>query len=887
MEDKRIDPEKLLKMVQEEERQDKFGKLKIYLGAAPGVGKTYTMLQDANAKRQQGLDVVVGVVESHGRKDIEDLLGTLEILPRRQVEYKDKRFAEFDLDAALKRGPALILIDEMAHSNIDVVRHAKRWQDIKELLDRGIDVYTTLNVQHIESLSDDVADIIRAPINEIVPDSMLDIASTIELVDLPPEDLLKRLQEGKVYVPEQAIIAKDKFFRKGNLSALRELALRVTAERVGAQVLLYRQGAGIQHIWSSNEKILVCVGPGPECLQLIRAARRLATSLQASWLAVYVDSLRTKITEEERNNVIKNLRVAEQLGAETKILSGMDLVTEIMNYAHEQNITLIMIWKHIRPRWKELWRRHLADEIVRYSDEINVYIITGLSGEPTTNTVKFSLYNLPKTYLYALATGLVALFTIINLPLFKIFDAHLLSFFYLLIIVFMSFCGHIGPVIFAAALSICAYGWLLYPIFFYVSITSIEYFTILTLIIILIQIISYLILVSKKQTAAARVSEKKATALHRLSRQLAGARGIAALLEIGAKYIADFFNSDVMVLMPENNNLVVKIKVNTDKNLEAKDLGVAQWVYDLGQMAGLGTDTLSQTDAMYIPLLAAQSVMGVLRIRPKNPATLFTPDQMQFLDTCANQIALTMEVDQLQDKRKKAEMKQEIDNMRNILLQSMSQDLRSPLSAIMATARSQMQTASILSVESIKKLGNAMYNEAEHLSSLINNVLQITYLETNAITLRKEQGSLDDLVRRVIYSLREKLGATPIYIQISPDIPTFEFDKILIEGVIMNLLDNALKFSPNDQAIGILAMLDANHIIVCIEDRGPGIDVGEVSMVFDKFYRGRTSTAERGLGLGLTICRIIIEAHGGKIWAENRAGGGTIFKFTLPLTIAS
>lgn len=884
MKDQRLDPEKLLKIVQAEERQDRFGKLKIYLGAAPGVGKTYTMLQDANAKRQQGLDVVVGVVESHGRKDIEDLLHNLEILPKRQVKYKDKQFVEFDLDAALKRGPALILMDEMAHSNIEGVRHTKRWQDIKELLDRGIDVYTTLNVQHIESLNDDVASIIHAPIKETVPDSMLDLAATIELVDLPPEDLLKRLQEGKVYIPEQAIIAKDNFFRKGNLSALRELALRVTAERVGAQVLLYRQGAGIQHIWSSNEKILVCVGPGQECLQLIRAARRLATTLQAAWLAVYVDSQRVKVSEKERNNAIENLRIAEQLGAEIKILSGIDIVTEIMNYAHEQNITLIMIWKHIRPRWEELWRRHLADEIVRHSEEINVYIITGSVENNLTKTVRFSLRRMPKAYLYALSAGLITLITIINVSLLKIINAHILSFSYLIIIVFMSFCGYIGPSIFIAILSIFSYAWLLYPVLFNISITNVEYFAILTLIIILIQIISYLNIVSKKQTAVARISEKKATALHRLSRQLASARGISKLLEIGAKYIADFFNSDVMVLMPKNQQLSVNFKVDTDKDLDAKDLGVAQWVYDLGQMAGLGTDTLSQNDAIYIPLLASQSVLGVLRIHPKNPEKLFTPDQMQFLDTCANQIALTMEVDQLQEQRKKAEMKQEIDNMRNTLLQSMSQDLRAPLSAIMLAANSQIQSASTLNMDGIRKFAQTIHNEAEQLSSLINNVLQITYLESNAIKLQKKQSSLDELVKSVIHSLRGKLGKTPIYIQLSPMIPLIAFDKILMEGVMMNLLDNALKFSPNDQAIDILAMLNDDHIIVCIEDRGPGIDIDEVTRLFDKFYRGHTSTAEHGLGLGLTICRIIVEAHGGQIWAENRVGGGSIFKFTLPLT---
>jgi two-component system sensor histidine kinase KdpD len=355
MSTKRIDPEKLLESVQEQERQEKFGKLKIYLGASPGVGKTYAMLRDAIAKRQQGLDVVVGVVESHGRKDTEEQLSNLEILPRLKINYRGREVSEFDLDGALKRNPGLILIDEMAHTNIEGQRHAKRWQDIKELLDRGIDVYTTLNVQHIESLNSDVSGIIHAPVKETVPDLMIDLADTIELIDLPPEDLLKRLQEGKVYYPEQAELAKEGFFRKGNLIALRELALRVTAERVGAQVLLYRQGLGIKHIWSTNDKILVCVGPGSESLQLIRTARRLATSLQAEWIAVSVDSPRLNQTPNQRNSVIKHLQVANRLGAETVVLNGFDIVTTLLNYAREQNISLILIWKEVKPRWKEVF----------------------------------------------------------------------------------------------------------------------------------------------------------------------------------------------------------------------------------------------------------------------------------------------------------------------------------------------------------------------------------------------------------------------------------------------------------------------------------------------------------------------------------------------------
>lgn len=883
MNDQRVDPEALLKRVQAEELEEQRGKLKIYLGAAPGVGKTYSMLEDANEKRKQGLDVVVGVVESHGRKDIEGLLHGLEILPKAIIDYKGIKLEEFDLDAALKRSPGLILIDEMAHSNVPGTRHAKRWQDIKELLDCGIDVYTTLNVQHIESLNNDVSGIIHAPIKETVPDSIIERADTIELVDLPPEDLLKRLQDGKVYFPSQAALAKDKFFRKGNLIALRELALRITAERVGAQVLLYRQGQGIKHVWSSSEKILVCVGPGAESLKLIRSARRLATTLQSTWVAVYVDSPLKEASVEERNKSIKNLRVAEQLGAETTILMGLDVVKEIMRYAREQNITLIMVWKHIVPRWQDIFHQCLADEIVRNSGEINVYIITGRALEFEDKLKIRDKFKLSLSTCYIIAACAVVVTTSLNFLLYKFLATRNIIIIYIVTVTLIALLGRIGPSLLAAILSFFAYNWFFFPYLFSFSVTNFEYMAILLLTICLGQIISNLTSLNRKQAEAAKASERKATALHRLSRKLASARGYMKLLEIGANYIAELFDSDVMVLMPDNQELVTKISVNTQQTLGPKELGVAQWVFDLGQIAGLGTGTLPEADAIYVPLLASQTTMGVLRIHPKHPEKLFTPDQMHFLETCANQIALTIEVDRLQEHRKEVEIEKEIDHTRNVLLQSVSQDLRAPLAAIMLTASTLMQMSRQLSPERILRFGQTIYSESEQLSRLINNLLQITYLESAAIKLQKEPASLQDLVAEVIKSSRDKLGKTPVYIHIPPEIPLIRFDKVLMEGVFSNLLDNAIKFAPREQTIEIFALVDIDRVVVSVEDRGPGIDGDEQSKLFEKFYRGRMLTSKRGLGLGLAICRIIIEAHGGQIWAQNRVGGGAAFKFSLPL----
>lgn len=885
-EDKR-DPESLLKQIKEQANNEHRGKLKIYLGAAPGVGKTYSMLEDANQKRKEDLDVIIGIIETHGRKDLEKLLISLEELSRQKIDYKGHQLQEFDLDAAIKRAPALILIDEMAHSNAPGTRHAKRWQDIKELLDRGIDVYTTLNVQHIESLNNDVSKIIHAPIKETVPDSMLELANTIELVDLPPEDLLQRLQEGKVYFPAQAEIAKDKFFRKENLIALRELALRITAQRVGEQVSLYRKGLGIKHIWSSNEKILVCVSPGNECLELIRAARRLSSSIQATWLAVFVDSKRNVLSDAKRNNAIKNLRFAEQLGAQTAVLAGDDIVKEIMLYAREQNVTLIMVWKNIVPRWKDFWRLRLADEIVRNSGEINVYIMTGVRDKDNAKdkVVKPQAAKLSSILnIYAMTLAIVTLTTLLSFILLKYTTTTNVILVYVVSVIVVVMFGKLGPVVFASLLSLIAYNWLFAPHAFAFTLTKFTYIILLLLAIVLAQIINNLTQLNKRQAEAAHKAERKAIALHRLSQKLASARGVMKLLEVGTKYIAEFFDAEVMVLLPDNDQLTVKLMVNTDKVLNAKELGVAQWVYELGQIAGVGTDTLPQADALYIPLLASQTTMGVLRVRPLNSEKLLTPDQMNFLETCANQIALTMEVDFLQEHKKQIEVQHEINHTRNILLQSISQDLRSPLAAIMLTAKSQMQMANSLNATQVYDLAQNIFQESDQLSRLINNLLQITYLENNTIKLHKESWSLQKVLDDVIRSFKEKLANTPVQLHIPIEIPLVPFDRVLMEGVFINLLENALKFSPQGGIIDIFAQLEKTRgVIVSFQDRGPGIYGDEVSKLFEKFYTGRMLTSKRGLGLGLAICRIIIEAHGGQIWAENREGGGAVFKFILPL----
>ncbi|MFI4918849.1 MAG: DUF4118 domain-containing protein [Legionellales bacterium] len=880
MTDERPNPDALLQQAQEAEHQEKHGKLKIYLGAAPGVGKTYAMLSDALASQRKGLDIVVGIVETHKREEVQNLLDNFTVLPRITVDYHGKPLLEFDLDAALKRHPGLILIDEMAHTNAIGLRHKKRWQDIKELLDRGINVYTTLNVQHIESLNNDVSQIIQAHINETIPDSMIELADSIELIDIPPEDLLVRLSEGKVYLPSQAVLAAESFFRKGNLIALRELALRTLATRVNAQALLYRQGQGIKQIWPIKDKILICVGAGQESHKLIRAAKRLAVSLQAEWIAVYVDTTRSSSSEEKRNQAIQNLQFAEQLGAETRVLTGFDIVKEVIGFSCEQNITLIMLWKHIRNRWKDMFMRSLADEILRHSGDIDVYTMTG-DAQTTLNNKSYTKKTTPWLY-YMLSTGIVVITTAINFLCYPFLNDSNLVMVYLLGITTIALFGRVGPSLLGTILSVSAYDFFFIPPYYSFSIEDPSYYFTLVVMLAVAQIISHLTLLTRRQTEAARQTASQTSALYTLSRKLSRTRGSNKLLQTGINYISELFYSEVIALVPQNERLVMRARSQTKQELDEKEQGIAQWVYELGQKAGLGTDTLSYSKALYLPLSGSRGTIGVLRIQPFKNKHWHSPEKMHLLEACANQIALALEVDSLQEQQKTSELITESNRVRSALLRAVSYDLRTPLVAIMNTANTQIELAKKADDAQLQALGETTYNEAEQLHRLINNLLQINYLESEKIILKKELLSLEAVITLVIKKSKKKLGKRPIQVIIVQELPALYFDNRLLQEVLLNLLDNATKFTPKNSPIKIGVTHENSKATVSIEDQGPGISSDEVKNLFEKFYRGRKLTSNRGLGLGLAICRIIIEAHGGKIWMENFKEGGAAFRFTLP-----
>lgn len=875
----RHSPEKFLREIYDQEEKEKRGKLKIYFGFAPGVGKTYTMLQDAIMRRSQGVDVIVGVVESHGRKEIESLLSQLDVIPKISVNYHDHIIPEFDLNASIKRKPAVILIDEMAHTNAPGSRHAKRWQDIKEILDHGIDVCTTLNVQHVESINDDVEKIIGVKVRETVSDSMIELADSIELVDLPAEDLLKRLREGKVYFPKQAELAAENFFRRDKLTALRELALRITAERVSAQALSYRIAEKTKSIWPTREKILVCVGSDEQSIKLIRTAKRIANSLHADWIALHIDAAKLKLSTEDRKKAIQNLHMAEQLGAETRILTGLDVVKEIMQYAREQNVTQIVIGKRIRSRWVSYFSKNLADEIVRQSGDIDVYVVTNSNQEKTIRKRSQDSFKKTPWLIYLVATLIVSTATLIDFILLPYLASSNLIMVYLLGITIVALFGRVGPSIFASVLSVFAYN-AVFVLPYHFNPSDIQYIFTLIVMLLVGQIISNLTILTRRQAQSSYLSEYQTHLLHNLSRQLASTRGADKILEISVKYIGEMFHCEVSALRPENARLTVSARFQMQQNLSDKEFGVAQWVYEMGQKAGIGTDTLTFSEALYLPLISSKGSIGVLRIKPAQ-SDVFDPEQIRLLESCAYQIALALDADRIEQYDRKSELRAAIDQVQNQLLQDISHDLKAPLIAAMGTLSMVIENQD--ASREIQTSCRESYVELEKLNRLIDNLLQITYLE-KTIKLQKTLTPLLKLVNAATDSLRDELATHSLDIQIPDDLPDVPVDTALMIDVLKNLLENAAKFSEPKTTIYVFAIQKGNKIVVGIKDQGPGITNDEKNKLFEKFYRGREIKTERGLGLGLAICERIIKAHGGEIWAENNmAGGGAIFSFSILL----
>ena len=685
----RPDPDALLARVRDEEARAKRGRLKIFFGAAPGVGKSYAMLEAAHKLQSEGIDVVVGYVELHGRPETEALLAGLEVLPPQSLEHRSLVLNEFDLDAALQRRPAVILVDELAHSNHPGARHPKRWMDIEELLGAGIDVYTTVNVQHLESLNDVVAQITGVQVRETVPDKVFDSADEVELVDLPPDDLLQRLQEGKVYVEQKARHALEAFFRKGNLIALRQLALRATADRVDTSMREYRDRHAISNTWPAGERVLVCVGPDPLSARLVRSARRLATALHAEWLAVYVETpALVRLSRQARDRVLQTLKLAESLGADTENLSGESVASTLLAFARQRNVSKIIVGKPARGRWHDRFRPSLVDEIVRGSGDIDVYVI---SGEPGAENV--APPRLPKRSsklsAYLRAVIVVAVVTLVCAVLNRRVEGTNLVMLYLLGTVLVATRFGRGPSVLAAVLSVISFDFLFVAPVYSFAVSDAQYLITFSVMLATGLVTSNLAARGRRQASVAQQRERRTGELFALSRDLAQSRDLAGLSQILSRHVLSAIEGEAAVLLPDADGLLqdpthfcargVAPANLTRYPVPGNDLGIAQWAYDHGQKAGHNTDTLGSAEAIYLPLNAMRRCIGVLALRPKDPRQIEVPEQMHLLESFVNQAAVAMERVQLVEGAQAASMEVESEKLRNVLLSAISHDFRTPL----------------------------------------------------------------------------------------------------------------------------------------------------------------------------------------------------------------
>ncbi len=889
MTDRRPDPDALLAQAQAQEAQPRRGRLKLFFGMCAGVGKTYAMLTEAQEKRAAGVDVAVGYVETHGRAETEALLAGVEMLAPRWVEYHGVRLREFDLDAALARQPALILVDELAHTNAEGLRHAKRWQDVVELLEAGIDVYTTVNVQHIESLNDIVTQIVGVPIRETVPDSIIERADEIELVDLPPDDLLQRLSEGKVYVPEQARQAVGRFFRKGNLVALRELALRQTAERVGAQVRHERAGRGDTRPWATVERILVCVGPSPLSARVVRTARRMAAAAQADWIAVSVEP--PSQSERARAQVRRNLKLAERLGAETTVLSGEHFADEILTFAVQRNTTKIVIGKPQRggvgywpARLWEWLRGSPVDDLIRRSGEIDVHVVKG-EGEDLTPAPPRTSPRRLDWRAYAAALGVMALCTTVALPLFTRFSAENLAMIYLAGVVFVATRYGRGPSVLVALLAPLLFNFFFTRPYYSLSIADPQYIVTFVVLLVTALLISTLTQRVRRQSEAARARYLRTAALYFMSRQLAAAADAASLARGAARHVADVFQGDAVVLLPDDSARLAVAARQGEFDVEStNERAAAQWVHGHQQWAGWSTDTLPAARAMYVPLVASGKSLGVLALRPHEPERPLEPDQRHMFETFATQLAIALERTAFAAQAEAARRDAETEQVRSSLLSCVSHDLRTPLATIAGAASTLLEEAGRVDSAARHELLQSIADEAGRLNQLVAKLLEMTRLESAGFRLQRDWYPLDELVGAALNRLDAALRRHRIQTAIPEDLPLVQVDGVLIEEVLANLLENAARYTPAGSQVTVRATAASDRVLVEVLDNGPGLVPGTEKAIFRRFVRRVPPTDRSGTGLGLAICEAVIRLHGGQIGAENRPEGGARFWFTLPAT---
>ena len=876
----RPNPDALLAAIQKEDVRKKRGKLKVFFGMAPGVGKTYAMLEAARREVAAGRDVVSGYVETHGRKETDALTEGLPAMPRLQVEYRGLSLAEMDLDGLLARRPQLALVDELAHTNAPGSRHPKRCQDVLELLDAGINVFTTLNVQHVESRADAVRQITGVAIRETVPDSVLDGAE-FELVDLPPEELRARLAAGKVYVPESARAAQENFFRTGNLAALRELALRFAAEHVGQDVLAYRQAHGVADPWKTGQRLLVAVSASPTSAALVRWTRRLAGELQAGWLAVYVE-LPRPLNDGEQTRLSRHLALARELGAQVVTTTDDNVARGLLRVAREQNVTQIVVGKPVGWRALELLRGgSLLNRLIRDSGHIDIHAVRAEGEAPGPREPVVPRLDTGSARGYGVALGVVAAVTGLNAVLQRWLGYQSLALVYLLSVVVLAMFVGRGPTLVAATATALLWNFLFVPPLFTLRISgSTDVMLFLTYFVVALAM-GHLAARLRSEQAAERRREQRATALYLLTRELAQASDFADLLAIVIREVGKAAETEVALSLPEEGpEGTLTFYFASTWPMTEKEKSVATWAFLHRQPAGRNTDTLPSAEGLHLPLMAGERALGVLSLRFRGSAPL-TTERRDLLESFVRQIGLVLDRQRLRDAEQQAKLVAESERLSKALLNSISHEIRTPIAAITSAASSLSEAGggTVFQEAMVEEIQEA----ARRLNRLVGNLLDIARLETGHVKPKLDWCDVADLVQATLKDLEGELAGHPVSIELSPGLPLVKMDFVLMQQVLANLLLNATVHTQPGTPIQISAAAEPGALVLAVADRGRGLAAAALPFIFDKFYRG-PSVPAGGTGLGLAIVKGFVEAQGGQVIAENRPGGGAVFSMRLPLS---
>ncbi|MDB5777180.1 MAG: kdpD [Herbaspirillum sp.] len=883
----RPDPDALLAYVQEQEQRALRGKLRIYFGASAGVGKTYAMLRAARKLVAEQLDIAVGIVETHGRAETAAQLEGLELLPLKSLVYRDKQVAEFDIDAALERHPALLLIDELAHTNAPGSRHPKRWQDVEELLAAGINVFTTVNVQHLESLNDVVGGITGVRVAETLPDTVFDRAEEVVLVDVPADELLERLKAGKVYGQQQAERASQNFFRKGNLIALRELALRRTADRIGDDMQAYRIEKSISAVWKTDATLLALIGPHAGGDHIVRSAARMATQLNADWHAIYVETPRLqRLPSSARERILKTLKLAQDLGATTAVLSGSDVAEAAAGYARNHNFSKLVLGRG-RNAWP--WRQSVGRRVAAQAPDVDLIELgSGGDAQRAADTAAAAAFDADtdaprrpfrvRRYLWAagasLATTALAMFVLPQ------FDLSNIAMIYLLTVVVVAMQLGRGPAVLSTLVGVAAFDYFFVAPRFSFAISDLQYGVTFAVMLTVGLIIAHLTSSLRYQARVARRREMRSRALYEFARELSSALQAEQIFETTCGFIESSFGGKATLLLPDDEGrLAIPEGAVANPDIEP---GIAQWAFDHASPAGAGTDTLAASKAFYMPLVAPMRTRGVLAIAPQSRRWILIPEQRQQFDTFAALTAIALERVHYIEVAQGALVHMESERLRNSLLAALSHDLRTPLTSLVGLSESLTRSQPPLTAAQ-SALAQALHDEALRMSNLVSNLLDMARIQSGKVELNLQWQPLEEVVGSALRACGSALAGHMVQTRLAPDLPLLRFDAVLLERVLCNLVENAVKYTPPGSRIVIAAEVGGQFVQVSVADNGPGLPPGREQALFEKFTRGEQESATSGVGLGLAICQAIVIAHGGVIGAAKSPEGGASIVFTLPL----